>query len=118
MRRLETLPGAEAQVDLGTGAPIVGPDGRRRRTHVFRIVLSHSRKGYSEVVFRQDTDSVWSQNSAAPEYGLAFTVKPPIKLPAGRVSVWPYRQFAHKNRSDLGNPDGKHTPGARASETS
>jgi len=58
MRRLEVLPGAEAQVDLGTGAPIVGPDGRRRKTHVFRVVLSHSRKGYSEVVFRQDTDSL------------------------------------------------------------
>ena len=58
MRRLEVLPGAEAQVDLGTGAPVVGPDGRRRKTHVFRVVLSHSRKGYSEVVFRQDTDSL------------------------------------------------------------
>ena len=58
VRRLETLPGRQAQVDLGTGAPIVGPDGRRRKTHVFRIVLSHSRKGYSEVVFRQDTNSL------------------------------------------------------------
>ena len=48
-RRMECEPGEEAQVDFGTGAPIVGPDGKRRRTHVFRIVLSHSRKGYSEV---------------------------------------------------------------------
>jgi transposase len=58
MRRMESLPGQQAQVDLGTGAMVVGPDGRRRKTHVFRIVLSHSRKGYSEAVFRQDTDSL------------------------------------------------------------
>ena len=55
-RRLECAPGEEAQVDFGTGAPLVLPDGSRRRTHVFRIVLSHSRKGYSEAVTRQTTD--------------------------------------------------------------
>jgi transposase len=55
-RRLECQPGDEAQVDFGTGAPIIGPDGKRRKTHVFRIVLSHSRKAYSEVVHRQTTD--------------------------------------------------------------
>ena len=55
-RRIECDPGEEAQVDFGTGAPIVGPDGKRRKTHVFRIVLSHSRKGYSEAVYRQTTD--------------------------------------------------------------
>jgi transposase len=54
-RRLECGPGEEAQVDFGTGAPIV-VDGQRRRTHVLRIVLSHSRKGYSEAVFRQTTE--------------------------------------------------------------
>jgi len=56
-RRLECLAGQEAQVDFGTGAWIVTPDGKRRKTHVFRIVLSHSRKGYSEVVFRQTTEA-------------------------------------------------------------
>jgi transposase len=55
-RRMECAPGEEAQVDFGTGAPVVGADGKRRRTHVFRIVLSHSRKGYSEAVYRQTTD--------------------------------------------------------------
>ncbi|HEV3078839.1 MAG TPA: IS21 family transposase [Gemmataceae bacterium] len=55
-RRLECAAGEEAQVDFGSGIPIRGPDGRRRRTHVFRIVLSHSRKGYSEVVYRQTTE--------------------------------------------------------------
>jgi transposase len=55
-RRLECGPGDEAQVDFGTGAPVMGPDGKRRKTHVFRIVLSHSRKAYSEAVYRQTTD--------------------------------------------------------------
>ena len=55
-RRLECEPGDEAQVDFGTGAPVITPDGKRHRTHVFRIVLSHSRKAYSEAVYRQTTD--------------------------------------------------------------
>ena len=55
-RRIECAPGDEAQVDFGTGAPVIGPDGKRRKTHVFRIVLSHSRKAYSEAVYRQTTD--------------------------------------------------------------
>ena len=55
-RRIECDPGDEAQVDFGTGAPLVGPDGKRRKTHVLRVVLSHSRKGYSEAVYRQTTD--------------------------------------------------------------
>jgi hypothetical protein len=52
---MECGPGEEAQVDFGTGARIV-VDGKRRRTHVFRIVLSHSRKGYSEAVYRQTAE--------------------------------------------------------------
>ena len=58
-RRMECPPGAEAQVDFGTGAPILDAGGRRR-THVFRIVLSHSRKGYTEAVWRQTTDDFLS----------------------------------------------------------
>jgi len=61
-RRIEVAPGQEAQVDFGTGAPIVegqraGGKVKRRRTHVLRVVLSHSRKGYSEVVERQTTEN-------------------------------------------------------------
>lgn len=55
-RRMECAPGEEAQVDFGSGIAITQPDGKRRRTHVFRIVLSHSRRGYSEVVYRQTTE--------------------------------------------------------------
>ena len=56
VRRMEVLPGAEAQVDFGTGAWIVDSDGKRRRPWVLRIVLSHSRKAYSEAVYRQTTE--------------------------------------------------------------
>lgn len=55
-RRMECEPGAEAQVDFGMGAPVITPEGQRRKTHVLRVVLSHSRKGYSEAVYRQTTD--------------------------------------------------------------
>jgi len=57
-RRMECAAGAEAQIDFGKGAWIAGKDGKRRRSHVLRIVLSHSRKGYSEAVFRQSTDNL------------------------------------------------------------
>lgn len=56
MRRLEKAPGEEAQVDFGTGAPVITAEGRRRKTHVFRIVLSHSRKAYSEATFTQTAE--------------------------------------------------------------
>ncbi|HIF33031.1 MAG TPA: transposase [Planctomycetaceae bacterium] len=55
-RRLETEPASEAQVDFGTGAPVL-QDGKRKRTHVLRVVLSYSRKGYAESVFRQTTEN-------------------------------------------------------------
>jgi transposase len=54
--RMEVEAGLEAQVDFGLGAWVL-VDGRRKRPHLFRIVLSHSRKAYSEVVWRQTTES-------------------------------------------------------------
>jgi transposase len=56
-RRMETEPGEEAQVDFGTGAPVRTADGKTRRPWVFRIVLSYSRKAYSEAVWRQSTEA-------------------------------------------------------------
>lgn len=56
-RRLECSAGEEAQVDFGKGAFITQADGKRRRPHLFRIVLSYSRKAYSEVVYRQTTEA-------------------------------------------------------------
>lgn len=57
-RRIEVAAGEEAQIDFGKGAPIIDAQGRRRKTHVLRVVLSHSRKAYSEAVYRQTTDSL------------------------------------------------------------
>ena len=57
IQRIEVQPAEEVQVDFGTGAPIVQSDGKRRRTHVFRMVLSYSRKAFSEAVLRQDTET-------------------------------------------------------------
>lgn len=55
-RRMECAPAEELQVDFGQGAWIE-VEGKRRRPHLFRCVLGFSRKGYSEVVWRQDTES-------------------------------------------------------------
>lgn len=57
VRRMEVAAGAESQVDFGVGAWITTADGKRRRSWVFRIVLSHSRKAYSEAVFHQNAES-------------------------------------------------------------
>ena len=56
-RRIEVAPGAECQVDFGKGAWVDVGNGKRRRPHLFRIVLSHSRKAYSEVVWTQSTEN-------------------------------------------------------------
>lgn len=55
--RVECAPGEEMQVDFGLGALVVEASGKRRHTWVFRAVLSHSRKGYAEAVYRQDTET-------------------------------------------------------------
>jgi transposase len=57
VRRIEKLPGEEVQIDFGSGAPVLGSDGVKRKTWVFRIVLSYSRKAYSESVYHQDTEN-------------------------------------------------------------
>ena len=55
--RLECQPGEELQLDFGLGAPIDEAQGKTRRSWVLRMVLSYSRKGYSEAVSRQDTET-------------------------------------------------------------
>lgn len=55
-RRMECEPGAEAQVDFGTGAWMI-ENGKKRRPYVLRITLSNSRKSYSEAVWRQTTEN-------------------------------------------------------------
>lgn len=58
-RRIERAPGEEAQVDFGQGG-LTARTGRqtRRRPWLLRLVLSFSRKGYTEVVWHQTTDDL------------------------------------------------------------
>lgn len=56
-RRMEVEPGYELQVDYGMGARCDDGYGKLGKTHVFRCVLSHSRKGYCEAVRRLTTES-------------------------------------------------------------
>jgi transposase len=56
-RRIEVEAGSEMQVDYGTGARCQDHAGVYRKTHIFRLVLSHSRKGYTEAVRRLTTES-------------------------------------------------------------
>ena len=55
--RMECQPGEELQLDFGWGAPIDDGQRKRRRSWILRLVLSYSRKGYSEAVIRQDTET-------------------------------------------------------------
>lgn len=55
--RIECAPGEELQVDFGAGPMLDETAGRRRRSWVLRCVLGCSRRGYSEAVLRQDTES-------------------------------------------------------------
>jgi transposase len=56
-RRMDFAPGEQMQVDFGQGAWVVDENGKRRRPHLFRAVLSCSRRGYSEVVWDQKTET-------------------------------------------------------------
>ncbi len=87
-RRIEVAPGVEAQVDFGTGAPLVQADGKRRKTYVFRIVLSHSRKAYSEATERQTTDdflhcleNAFAHFGGVPETLVIDNLKAAVKQP-------------------------------------
>lgn len=55
-RRMECAPAEEAQVDFGKGAWTV-KNGKKRRPHVLRVVLSCSRKAFSVAVWRQTTEN-------------------------------------------------------------
>jgi transposase len=56
--RIEVAPAEEVQIDFGAGAWVTDSQGRRRRPWVLRVVLSFSRKAYSEAVFHQTTESL------------------------------------------------------------
>ena len=59
------------------GAPIGQGDGKTRRSSVATVILSHSRKAYSEAVMRQDTESFLRcvEKRTASFWGRSLTVK-------------------------------------------
>jgi len=68
-RRMECELGQEGQVDFGAGARVL-EDGKKRRPHILRVTLSHSRKGYSEPIWRQTTESfIRSLENAFRKFG-------------------------------------------------
>ena len=48
---LESLPGEEAQVDFGQGAPTRRPNGKYRRPFLFVMTLKYSGKSFRKVVW-------------------------------------------------------------------
>lgn len=58
VRRIEVEAGQEMQIDYGQGARCLDHTGTLRKTYMFRLVLSHSRKGYTEAVTRLTTESL------------------------------------------------------------
>ena len=58
--RLEFLPGEEAQVDYGTGAPTVHGNGKYRRPRLFVMTLKYSARAFRKVVWKS-SKKVWCQ---------------------------------------------------------
>jgi len=86
-RRMECEPGRELQVDFGQGAWVV-ENGKRRKTHLFRCVLSHSRKGYCEAVWRQTSESfIRSLENAFRHFGGVTATVVIDNLKAGVIRV-------------------------------
>lgn len=56
VRRMECLPGEEAQVDFGVARTIRNEKGKLTQSNILRVTLSFSRKGYTETVTAQSTD--------------------------------------------------------------
>ena len=57
---LDALPGEEAQVDFGQGAPTRLPNGRYRRPNLFVMTLKYSGKSFRKVVWKADQES-WAR---------------------------------------------------------
>ncbi len=73
--RIETLPGVEAQVDFGQGAPTL-KNGRYVRPWLFVMTLSNSRKSFEKVVWHQDVETFIRCHEEAFEsfHGITSTV--------------------------------------------
>jgi transposase/5S rRNA maturation endonuclease (ribonuclease M5) len=58
--RLEFLPGEEAQVDYGTGAPTLDRNGKYRRPRLFVMTLKYSGRAFRKVVWKSSKET-WCQ---------------------------------------------------------
>ncbi len=56
--RLEFLPGEEAQVDYGTGAPTLHDSGTHQRPRLFVMVLKYSGRAFRKVVWKSSKE-IW-----------------------------------------------------------
>ena len=56
VKRIECLPGEEAQIDFGVARTIRNPKGNLVQSNILRVTLSFSRKGYTETVPYQNTE--------------------------------------------------------------
>ncbi len=76
--RMECEPGEEVQVDFGLGAPVRQSHGKYRRPGLFRMTLSFSRKGYSECVWKQNSETFLRCQENAFRYfgGVTKTICP------------------------------------------
>ncbi|MCL4485787.1 MAG: IS21 family transposase [Nitrospirae bacterium] len=88
-RRMEVEPGTEGQVDYGQGWWLK-EDGKLRKAHVLRIVLSHSRKGYSEAVLKESTQAFIRilENSFYAFGGVPETLVPDNTSSAVKKADW------------------------------
>jgi transposase len=57
---LDALPGEEAQVDFGQGAPTRLSNGRYRKPHLFVMTLKYSGKSFRKVVWKADQET-WAR---------------------------------------------------------
>ncbi len=90
--RLECQPGEGLQLDFGLGAPIDDGQGKKRRGWVLRMVLSYSRKAYSEAVTRQDTETFLRclENGLRTFGGSTLLLNlDNMKAGTGRIMSWP-----------------------------
>jgi transposase len=58
--RLEFLPGEEAQVDYGEGAPTLHANGKYRKPRLFVMTLRYSRRSFRKVVWKSSQET-WAR---------------------------------------------------------
>ena len=88
-RRMEVGPGAEAQIDFGQGWWLQ-VEGKRRKVHILRLILSHSRKGYSEALLKESTQGFLRilENAFHALGGVPETLVPDNMKPAVTKADW------------------------------